>query len=308
MTAAPVLPSEAREARPSMSAEHVCNVCDPNGVPITKPETAVVRPNIRRLQNERFRVWRCPRCRSIHAEDEVDLGFYYRDYPFLAMQMDWRVRAMYRNQLSRLKAAGLTPDAHILDYGCGAGNFVQYLRSRGFAKATGYDAYSSEFGDPSVLEHRYECIISQDVIEHVAAPWELLQTFHNLAAHDAIIAIGTPDADAIDLKRTDDFIHPLHQPFHRHILSTRALLEAGHKMGWRLFRYYPTMYANTLVPFINSRFVFHFMKCGDDTIDVVFGPIDLANAKLWTPPTLYYGLFGYFHAPKTDVMAVFHAR
>jgi Methyltransferase domain len=308
MTAAPVLPSEAREARPSMSAEHVCNICDPKGVPIVKPETAIVRPNIRRLQNERFRVWRCPHCHSIHAEDEVDLAFYYRDYPFLAMQMDWRVRAMYANQLSRLKAAGLKQDAHILDYGCGAGNFVRYLRSRGFANVTGYDAYSSEFGDPSALEQRYECIVSQDVIEHVAAPWELLQTFHNLAAHDAIVAIGTPDADAIDLERTDDFIHPLHQPFHRHILSTRALLEAGHKMGWRLFRYYPTMYANTLVPFITSRFVFHFMKCGDDTIDVVFGPIDLANAKLWTPATLYYGLFGYFQAPKTDVMAVFHAR
>ena len=291
-----------------MSAGHVCNVCDPQGVPISAPETAIVKPNIRRLQNERFRVWRCPRCHSIHAEEEVDLDFYYRDYPFLSLQMDWRVRAMYANQLSRLKAAGLRKDARILDYGCGAGKFVKYLRSCGYTGATGYDAYSSEFGDPAVLEQRYQCIISQDVIEHVAEPWELLRTFHELADRDAIVAIGTPDADAIDLGRTDDFIHPLHQPFHRHILSTQALLEAGHKLGWRLFRYYPTMYANTLVPFINSRFVFHFMKCGDDTIDVVFGPIELANAKLWTLPTLYFGLFGYFHAPRTDVMAVFYAR
>jgi len=290
-----------------MSADHICNVCAPEGVPIAKAETAVVRPNIRRLQNERFHVWRCPRCHSIHAEEEVDLDFYYRDYPFLALQMDWRIRAMYRSQLARLKAAGLQRGARILDYGCGAGKFVQYLRSCGYPAATGYDAYSTEFGDPAVLEQKYDCIISQDVIEHVAAPWELLRTFHKLAEHDGIIAIGTPDADAIDLQRTDDFIHPLHQPFHRHILSTRALLEAAHKMGWRLSRYYPTMYANTVVPFINSRFVFHFMKCGDDTIDVVFGPIDLANAKLWTLPTLYYGLFGYFHAPHTDVMAVFYA-
>jgi 2-polyprenyl-3-methyl-5-hydroxy-6-metoxy-1,4-benzoquinol methylase len=289
-----------------MNAGYVCNVCDAKGVAIAKAETAVIRPNIRRLQNERFNVWRCPRCRSIHSADEVDLDLYYRDYPFLSLQMDWRVRAMYAQQLSRLRAAGLRRDARILDYGCGAGKFVHYLRSRGYANSTGYDAYSSEFGDAAVLRERYDCIISQDVIEHVPAPWELLRTFHELAEHDAIVAIGTPDADAIDLRRPDDFIHPLHQPFHRHILSTHALLEAGHKMGWRLSRYYPTMYANTLVPFINSRFVVHFMKCGDDTIDVVFGPIDLANAKLWTLPTLYYGLFGYFHAPHTDVMAVFH--
>ena len=62
-----------------MSDELVCNVCDPKGVRISRAETAVVRPNIRRLQNERFNVWRCPRCRSIHAADEVDLDAYYRD-------------------------------------------------------------------------------------------------------------------------------------------------------------------------------------------------------------------------------------
>jgi 2-polyprenyl-3-methyl-5-hydroxy-6-metoxy-1,4-benzoquinol methylase len=284
----------------------VCNVCEPGGVPITDAETAVVRPNIRRLQSERFDVWRCPRCHSIHAREEVDLDAYYRDYPFLSVAMDWRSRAMFANQLARLKRAGLTRGARILDYGCGSGNFVRYLRARGYAEATGYDAYSQEFGDPSVLERRYDCIVSQDVIEHVAEPWELLRTFARLAEPSAIVAIGTPDAGAIDLTSSDAFKHALHQPFHRHILSSQALLAAGQRLGWRLARYYPTMYANTLVPFINSRFGFHFMRCGDDTIDVLFAPIDFKNPKLWTWTTLYFALFGYFHAPRTDVMAVFH--
>jgi 2-polyprenyl-3-methyl-5-hydroxy-6-metoxy-1,4-benzoquinol methylase len=284
----------------------VCNVCEPGGVAIAEAETALVRPNIRRLQDERFNVWRCPRCRSIHAREEVDLDLYYRDYPFLSAKMDWRSRAMYKNQLARLKRAGLSRGARILDYGCGSGNFVRYLKSRGYSEATGYDAYSPDFADASVLEQRYDCIISQDVIEHVAAPWDLLRTFSELTNPGAIVAIGTPDADAIDLANTDAFKHTLHQPFHRHILSTQALLAAGQRLGWRLARYYPTMYANTLVPFINSRFGFHFMRCGDDTIDVLFAPIPFNNAKLWTLTTLYYALFGYFHAPRTDVMAVFH--
>jgi 2-polyprenyl-3-methyl-5-hydroxy-6-metoxy-1,4-benzoquinol methylase len=288
-----------------MTTTQVCNVCEPGGVDIDQAETAVVRPNIRRLQDERFDVWRCPNCRSIHAREEVDLDLYYRDYPFLSAKIDWRSRAMYRNQLARLRKAGLTRGARILDYGCGSGNFVRYLKSRGYAQATGYDAYSTELNDASVLEQRYDCIISQDVIEHVPAPWDLLQTFANLANPGAIVAIGTPDAAAIDLTSADDFKHTLHQPFHRHILSTEALLGAGQKLGWRLARYYPTMYANTLVPFINSRFGFHFMCCGDNTIDVLFAPIDYKNPKLWTLTTLYLGLFGYFHAPRTDVMAVF---
>jgi 2-polyprenyl-3-methyl-5-hydroxy-6-metoxy-1,4-benzoquinol methylase len=288
-----------------MSKTLLCNVCDPAGAEVDRAELAVVRPNIRRFQHERFEVWRCPFCRSIHAQEEVDLDFYYRDYPFLSAKMDWRSRAMYRNQLSRLVRAGLPRGARILDYGCGSGELVRYLRSRGY-EATGYDSYSPEFADASVLQQRYDCIVSQDVIEHVGSPCKLLRAFADLAAPGAIVAIGTPDADAIDLTRPDDFKHTLHQPFHRHLLSLPALLRAGHALGWRLSRSYSTMYANTLVPFINSRFGFHFMRCADDTIDVLFAPIDFKNPKLWTLPTLYYALFGYFHAPRTDVTAIFH--
>jgi SAM-dependent methyltransferase len=220
-----------------MTSAHVCNICEPGGVAIAQAELALVRPNIRRLQHESFNVWRCPHCRSIHAQGEVDLDVYYRAYPFLSVKMDWRSRAMFDNQLSRLKRAGLSRRARVLDYGCGSGNFVRYLQSHGYSEATGYDAYSTAFGDRAVLERRYDCIISQDVIEHVAAPWELLRTFAELTSPGAIVAIGTPDAEAIDLNTPEDFKHALHQPFHRHILSTQALLGAGQKLGWRLSRY-----------------------------------------------------------------------
>ena len=60
MTAPAVLTSVAK-SEVTMSAEHVCNICDPAGVPMAKVEAAEVKPNIRRLQNERFHVWRCLR-------------------------------------------------------------------------------------------------------------------------------------------------------------------------------------------------------------------------------------------------------
>jgi SAM-dependent methyltransferase len=286
-----------------MGAEFVCNVCEPPA--LAEAELAVVRPNIRKLKEERFAVWRCKRCGSIHAKDEVDLDRYYRDYPFFAVAMDWRLRAMYRVLLRRLTRAGVRKSSRILDYGCGSGKFVQFLKEQGYEQAGGYDAYSEKFRDPSILERKYDCVVSQDVIEHVAEPWELLRTFAGLVEPGGIIAIGTPDAAAIDLDRADDYIHALHQPFHRHILSTNALLGAGRKLGWKLERYYPTMYINTLVPFINSRFVFHYLHCFDNTIDLFFEPVHLNSPKLWSLQTFFYGFFGYFLAPKTDVMAVF---
>jgi SAM-dependent methyltransferase len=288
-----------------MNDTFVCNVCDPEGRPAADVEIAVVRPNLRRLQGERFAVWRCPTCSSIHAKDSVDLDRYYRDYPFLTGELDGPIRIMYRSMLKRLKRAGVNRSHRILDYGCGSGRLVRFLREAGYEHAIGYDAYSKEFDDPAILAERYDCIVSQDVIEHVAEPWVLLKTFAGLSRSGGLIAIGTPEASAIDLSRSDDFIHPLHAPFHRHILSKKALLDAGQRLGWKLSRYYSTSYSNTLVPFINTRFIFHYAACLDNMMDVAFEPLRFSNYKLWTLHTLFYGFFGYFLAPKTDVMAVF---
>jgi hypothetical protein len=155
-----------------------------------------------------------------------------------------------------------------------------------------------------MLQQKYYCVVSQDVIEHVAEPWELLRTFAGLVEPGGVIAIGTPDAAAIDLSRSDEYIHALHQPFHGHSSKNAG---SSTLEGWKLDRYYPTMYINTLVPFINSRFIFHYLHCFDNMIDLFFEPVHLNSPKLWSLQTLLYGFFGYFMAPKTDVMAVFHA-
>lgn len=290
-----------------MAAEYVCNVCDPAGAPVERPKVFLVKPNVRRIRDERFLVWRCVRCGTIHAHGEVDLDAYYRDYPFFGGPLDWRLRVMYEVLLRRLTRAGVTREQRILDYGCGGGKLVAYMRERGFTRAVGYDAYAAGFSDPALLELRYDAVVSQDVIEHVAAPWELLRTFERLVEPGGVIALGTPDAAAIDLTEAESFVHALHQPYHRHILSRHGLLAAGEAMGWELVRYYSTMYNNTLFPFLNSRFITHYLAINDDTIDAAFEPIRVLNPKLWTLETFLYGFLGFFFPTKTDVMAVFRA-
>ena len=177
-----------------------CNVCSKtvNG----EAEQASVRSNVRKFASEQFRLWRCPECRSIHAADEVDLAHYYRSYPFhsLAEQtVDWMLRAMYRNQLSRLLAAGLKPEHKVLDFGCGGGAFVQFLQSHGYPDVHGFDEYSDKYGDKRVLEQRYDVVLTQDVLEHVADPWALLAQLNGLLKPGGVVLIGTPNAEDIDL-------------------------------------------------------------------------------------------------------------
>lgn len=279
----------------------VCLVCSARGSDIVA-ERGQARCNVRAFRQESFVLWRCRQCSSIHAQDEVDLGHYYARYPFFALPDDWRTRAVYDNQLRRLLRAGVRPEHRILDYGCGDGAFVRHLRRRGFQHVVGYDRYSSAFGDASALSEFYDCVISQDVLEHVLHPGDFLDELGGLVTPGGVIALGTPNAEAIQLDR---HVHALHAPYHRHIFGKRSLLSAGTERGWAVERYYRTQYANTLLPFLNSRFYLYYMSVCDDTIDCLMEAPRVLPLLARLPWTLFWALFGFFFAEETDVMVIF---
>jgi 2-polyprenyl-3-methyl-5-hydroxy-6-metoxy-1,4-benzoquinol methylase len=215
------------------------------------------------------------------------------------------LRAMYRNLRARLSRAGVEREHAILDYGCGSGQFLGFLRDSGYASLAGFDEYSSRYADRAVLTRTYDCVVTQDVIEHVDEPLEMVSTLHELTRPGGVVVIGTPNAEAIDLACPEARVHTLHQPYHRHLLSKTALQALGKDLGWELLRYYPTMYANTSLPFVNTAFINHYFKCFDDCVDIAVEGLRVDSLKLWTPLTLAHGLFGSLWAPECDVMAIF---
>lgn len=285
-----------------------CNICkrEANGA----VERAKVRSNVRKFSAEEFELWRCPFCRSLHAADDVDLAYYYADYPFHKLggnDLDWMLSAMYRALLARVRRHGFMPGQSMLDYGCGSGQFLTFCKQQGYENVAGYDAYSANFADESVLSRKYDVVMSQDVLEHVESPREHLQTLTDLAKPGGLIVIGTPNASDIDLSNPEPRIHALHQPYHRHIASEQALRDMGSDMGWTLKEFFPSMYSNTPLPFANARFVQHYFRCFDNNIDLALEPMQVGSWKIWTPLTLFWALFGYFFAPESDVMVIFSA-
>ena len=206
--------------------------------------------------------------------------------------------------LARLRRAGLGKEQRVLDYGCGAGLLVRFLRERGYAQAAGYDPFAPGWDDPRVLDRRHDFIVCQDVIEHVDDPHALLARVDALLAPGGALSIGTPDAERLDLADPEDVIHELHAPFHRHILTAAALEQAGERLGWSVLQRYDTMYNNTLFPLMNPRFALHYVRAHDDVWDLVAEPPRM-SWKLCTPSTLWFALLGYFHDRHTDIQILF---
>lgn len=283
-----------------MAASLPCVVC---GAAQPPAEQVEVPSNVRAFAAERFALWRCAGCRSIHARDEVDLDRYYGAYPF-ARATPSRITRFFHGRLwRRLRAAGVARGARVLDYGCGRGLLVDELRRRGL-DAHGYDAYDPAYADRAALAAGYDAAIAQDVIEHVAAPLALLDELGRLVRPGGLVAIGTPDAAAIDLARPGRWHHTLHQPYHRHLLAHPALVAAATARGWTVVAHHRRPYTNTWVPTLNQPYLLRYLRAVDDTLDVAFEPPRFRWAML-SPAAMVDAVFGALRCPPGDGLTVF---
>ncbi len=289
----PMQPARARLA---------CIFCEFQAAPSEPLETAVFPGNVRAFLREKFSVWRCPVCRAIHCRDLVNLPDYYAKYPVQSARLFWASRLMYRTLLRRFTDFGFRADDSFLDFGCGSGIFLDYLRERGFRNCAGYDPYSNgRYGDRSVLRPAaFRFILLQDVLEHVEDPAALLAELNNYLAPGGFIQIGTPNADRIDLRDPRGSVDAIQAPYHLHI-PTRAVVERlGRDHGWSAVRFYPRPYHDSWFPGLNNRATQTCKELMDGSIDSVLEPPKYARL-LGSPRFWFQAVLGYWVSRKLDM-------
>jgi len=281
-----------------------CVFCGTSTTEVPAAESAQVRCNVREFGAETFTVWRCAKCGSLHSKEPIDYGRYYGHYPFIRQRYDFFVKITLRKRLGILKHAGLEDGKTLLDYGCGSGHFVRYAREHG-VQAEGYDPYSEEFGDVSVLDRRYDFVTAQDVLEHVDDPRALVVDLKSFAVPCGCIAIGTPNADAINLHESLDQVGPLHQPYHRHIPSAAELQRLASDGSWQIVEFRKDLYKDTRVPFVSSAFMLRYSKTAGGYLDALWDPVSSQlNRLLANPSLIFWGLFGSFFLRKNEMVVL----
>ena len=279
-----------------------CTLCANPGKLATTAEVARVPCNVRRFREDQFTLWRCAGCGSIHCKEEVNLSAYYAGYPISRLQLVPALRIGYRNRLRFLRRYGFREEHRCLDFGCGGGLFVQYLRARGFENAEGYDAFTEEFAHTDLSADSYDVVVSYDVIEHDDDPREFLKRTSRLLRSRGLLILGTPRADGVSLERTRN--PALHPPYHRHILSEQALIDLVLAEGLELEGLTRRCYCDSLVPLVNSRFMWKYVEQSGGFIDIAVEP-PKAGVVLTSPALLFWAVAGYFFPPGDNLTAVF---
>lgn len=285
-----------------------CSICNYRVDPEDSSVFSTFACNVRAHQDKTFQVWRCPSCQTIHCLDVVDLDAYYENYPIAQAQLSLPFQLYCRNQHQKLLKYGLSKTHTVLDYGCGHGLLVQYLRKQGY-KIFGYDPYAPKetFGDSEILQPgSFNYIVLQDVIEHVENPHELLSQLNQLLAPGGYILIGTPNATNLDLScpHISDYYNAVHVPYHLHLYTRQGLEYLAKCQEWEVVEFYDRPYNDTRWFSLNSRSWNEYLRHCDGSLDSVFEPIQPWKV-LTSPRFFFYALFGYWLSLHLEMTLIF---
>lgn len=286
-----------------------CLICHHHIDPNDQSAFVAFPCNVRAFVGETFNVWRCPGCKTIHCLDIVDLPHYYAKYPIARAELTWPFRLIYGNLCRQLTRHGFSKTHSLLDYGCGNGIFLKYLRQRGFSNCYGYDPYAPKegLGDQTILQQGpFDYILLQDVIEHVEDPNALLSKLDALLAPGGYILIGTPNAAHINLRQPhlSDFYNEVHVPYHLHIYTRESLKSLGCYQGWDCVDFFNKPYHDTLWPGLNARAWNEYQRLLDGTLDALYKSVKLSKA-LTSYRFIFYAALGYWLSLRTGMAMMF---
>lgn len=271
--------------------ELACVICGHRTSAPAAGELGACRGNTARFRGQLHNLWKCPQCHSIHNVDPVDYADLYRDYPLNKRRLDVFARGTQRNLLKRLRRAGLTRRSSLLDYGCGNGVFLQYLQAKGYTQVQGYDPYVAPYTQPP--QDQFDCVVANDVIEHVPDPRETLREVARLVKPGGLLYIGTADSGPVNMQELGEQLMRLHQPFHRVIVTEATLHQLARETQFEVLQTYQRSYMDTLIPFSNYRFLDEFSRALGDDLDVMLHPA-AAKIMLRRPRLWFHAYFGYF--------------
>ena len=122
----------------------------------------------------------------------------------------------------------LKNNTSVLDYGCGSGDFVKYLRSKSidaYGYEPNYNFYEHDFltNQKGWKNKKYEVIVLWHVLEHIHNPFDLIQSLKKRLNKKGKVFIAIPNFKSFDSKYYGKYWAGYDTPRHLWHLSRKAI-------------------------------------------------------------------------------------
>jgi len=227
---------------------------------------------------EEFNVSYCESCSFVFTNPiplESKIGTYYETEDYLSHTSDSKnpISLIYNkvrdinlnskfNILNKYKSK-----AKALDIGCGTGEYLNYLKTRGWdvlgiepnSKARNFINNNHKFDvqDISELEKlgklSFDAISMWHVLEHVYDINERMQTIHRILKNDGIAIIALPMIDSPDSIKFGKYWAGLDLPRHLHHFSSDTFTKLANNNNFDVVDYIPMKFDSYYVSWLSRK-------------------------------------------------------
>ncbi len=191
---------------------HACTYCQAIGSKIMYP--------LQDTQGDQYLLHQCGQCRAVFLgppPSAAQLAAAYND-DYYGEQEDkfesWieKVLDFFRRKRAKAITKHLSPQAKVLDIGCGNGRFLQYMQQTGNIQAYGIELPGKAAQRAAQIEgihlkegvlekgdfeaNFFDAITLVHVFEHLANPQETLDIIQHIVKPGGIVAIYLPNIDS----------------------------------------------------------------------------------------------------------------
>jgi SAM-dependent methyltransferase len=207
------------------------------------------------LSQEKFEILCCPSChlrKTSPTPSPESIGKYYDTKDYLSHGDDqkgvfaWLYRQAKKINLSRKARLlnQLAPHSHILDYGCGTGDFIQYCQELGFeVRGAEPSVQALTHASPLVIDNivspekelasdtKYDVITMWHVLEHVHNPISVITRLKEKLNNDGRLIIAVPNPASADAKHYGPFWAGWDVPRHLWHFEPDAMIKMASSLG-----------------------------------------------------------------------------
>ncbi|MFC6266774.1 class I SAM-dependent methyltransferase [Frigoriflavimonas asaccharolytica] len=204
-----------------------------------------------------------------------NIGKYYESDDYISHNQDeasfkqkiYKIAQYFNlNYKRNIIAAETFSGAKVLDYGCGAGEFIKYIQND--FETFGYEpdedarniarnkaSKTKIISDINLLEDSsLDVITLWHVFEHVENQKEMMQLFHQKLNKDGVLIIAVPNHTSYDAKYYKEFWAAYDVPRHIFHFSKNGMLKLFNNEIWKLNKIKPLLLDSFYISILSEKY------------------------------------------------------